>query len=257
VLFFYVIPIRKKVVIRNLSFAFPDKNQSEIKQLALQNYISIAISFLEISLFGNMSKEQVLNLSEKVDFTEVLNSGSEKKGQILLTAHFGNWELGALLVGLNMNKCVTVLAKDQKNKLVAGRLREMRERFGNREVYLGVAVRELYKTLLNGNPIGVVADQRAPKSIGIKVEFFGRETYVFSGFGNLALKLHAPIFILLITRQSDGKYKILFEEISYDNLPDDKDGAIQILTQRYISILEANIRKHPEQWFWMHNIWKH
>jgi KDO2-lipid IV(A) lauroyltransferase len=253
-LFFYLIPIRKKVVLKNLRTAFPEKSSSQLNDLAKKNYISLATSFLEISLLADISKDEIISYSEEIDLKAVKNLDSTP---IFLTAHFGNWELGALLMGINLGKSITVLAKDQKNKLVAKKLQLMRERFGNKEVYLGVAVRELYKSLVNGNPIGVVADQRAPKKSGVNVKFFGQDTYVFSGFGSLALKLKSPIFLVLNTRQRNGKYFFLIEEIPSENLSSNKDEAIKELTQRYMTRLEMHIRQHPEQWFWMHNIWKY
>lgn len=256
-LFFYLIPIRKEVVLKNLRIAFPQNSDNEIKVIAKENYVRFACSFLEIGRFYFSRPDDILDKLEPFDLSVLKELGESGKGIIFLTAHFGNWELGALMMGLVLEKSITVLAKDQKNKLVAQRLRQMREKFGNKEVYLGTAVRELYKSIVNGNPIGIVADQRAPKNSSVKVNFFGCATSVFSGFGNLALKLRPPIFIVLLAHQQSGRYKVYFEEITYDDLPEGKDEGVKELTQRYMTKLESFIRKYPEQWFWMHNIWKH
>ncbi len=256
-LFFYIIPIRKKVVMKNLGIAFPGKSSTELKDIALANYISLAITFLEIALVYYSDKETIASM---VDFCNLDNAKQQlqpnENGTILLTAHFGNWEIGALTFGIWLNRPISVLAKDQKNKFVSKRMRAIREKFGNREILLGVSVRELYKTLKEKGYIGVVGDQRAPKD-SMRVDYFGQKTAVFPGTASLALKLRPPVFIALFRRMESGRYMIELEEISYDNLPDESEAAMAELTQRYMSNLEKYVRLYPEQWFWMHNIWKH
>lgn len=255
--FYYFIPIRKSVVLGNLQIAFPDKSKNEINRIARLNYISFAITFLEIALTYYLKKEDVYKIT---DFQK-LNKIKEKlepgeNGTILLTAHFGNWELGALAFGIWLNKPISVLAKKQKNKFVANRMKAVREKFGNNEVLLGVSVRELYKTLKNRGYIGMVGDQRAPKD-SIRVNYFGMQTPVFPGTASLALKLRPPIFTVLFRRMRNGRYMLEVEEVSYDNLPENSEAAQVELTQRYMNILESYVRENPEQWFWLHNIWKH
>ena len=254
---FYFLPIRKKIVLKNLSIAFPEKTSDEIKTIAFRNYKSFAKTFLEIPLIPGLSRQFILDnmdVSRLVQLKESLKPGTN--GLILLTAHFGNWELGAVAMGLWLNTSISVLAKEQKNVLVSKKMKFIREIYGNKEVLLGASVRELYKTLKNGGTIGVVADQRAPKN-SMRVNFFGRSTAAFPGAASLALKLKPPLFVILFRRLENGKYVAEAEEIDYANLPEKEDSALVELTQRYFNILEKYIRMSPEQWFWMHNIWKH
>ena len=256
-IFFYLIPIRKKIVISNLANAFPEKSKSEIKKIAFNNYLSIGITFMEIMAFREMTGEEILALSEINNFDVVKNVVDSDKGSILLTAHVGNWELGALTMGLSLNKQINVLVKKQRNKLVANWMNEIREKFTNKEVPLGASVRELYKTLINGGIVGIVGDQRGKKEDGVTINFFNRPTVTFQGFAALGIKNKVPIVVVLNRRLPTGKYLFDVEEIKYDNLPDKLSDQLLELNQRYMTILENHIRKAPEQWLWMHNIWKY
>ena len=255
-LFFYLIPVRKDVVKKNLSLAFPHLSDKQIKNLAFENYYSIGISFLEIVAFPYADREEIYSLVVNKN-PELLHSpGFKEKGLILYTAHFGNWELGALYVGMTLDNTLCVLAKKQKNELVADWIKKGREKYGNREILLGSSVRELYKTLKYKGAIGIVGDQRGPRD-GIRINFFGQETSLYTGAAAIALKMNVPIIVAIIARRPDNKYLLNFEEIYYSDFQG-TDGEKEIyITQKYMDILQKNIEKHPEQYFWMHDIWKY
>lgn len=255
--FFNFIPIRKKTVISNLTKAFPEKSKSEIKKIAYNNFVSLSITFMEIMAFQYMDEEQILSLSELNNLELAQSKVNAEKGSILLTAHLGNWELGALTMGLVLKKGINVLVKKQRNRLVADWMSEIREKFNNKEVPLGASIRELFKTLIDGGVIGIVGDQRGRKQDGIVVQFFNQPTVTFQGFSALAIKKRVPIVVVLNIRKPSGKYIFHIEEINYDNLPEKLPDQLQELNQRYMTILENKIREAPEQWLWMHNIWKY
>ena len=256
-IFFYIIPIRKNTVISNLNKAFPEKSKSEIKKIAYNNFVSMGITFMEIMALQQMDEEQVISLSDINNIELAQSKVNTGKGSILLTAHLGNWELGALTMGLVLEKRINVLVKKQRNKLVADWMSEIRERFNNKEIPLGASVRELYKTLISGGVVGIVGDQRGKKEDGIVVQFFNQPTVTFQGFAALAIKNRVPIVVVLNIRKSSGKYVFDIEEIDYENLPESLPDQIVELNQRYMTILENKIREAPEQWLWMHNIWKY
>ena len=256
-IFFYLIPIRKSVVIDNLRKAFPDKSKKEITEIAYKNYLSVGITFMEIMAFQKMSKSEIMDLVD-VENSEIIKPHIvNNKGVILLTAHIANWELGALAMGILLEQPINVLVKKQRNKLVADWMSSVREKFNNKEVPIGVSVRELYKTLISGGIVGIVGDQRGRKEDGIVVNFFNNPTVTFQGFASLGIKNKVPIIVVMGERLLNGKYKIHIEEINYENLPNELPEKIKELNQRYMTILENRIRLNPEQWLWMHKIWKY
>lgn len=104
--------------------------------------------------------------------------------------------------------------------------------------------------------IGMVGDQRGPKD-GMRVKFFNRSTSVFPGTAAMAVKNGSPIFTLFLERIGNVKFRAHVEEIDTTDLPEDDDEKLFKINQQYMSILEKTIRKAPEQWLWMHKIWKH
>ena len=91
----------------------------------------------------------------------------------------------------------------------------------------------------------------------IKLEFFGRKTSVYTGPAVLSLKMDTPIIYGITIRQPDYTYSARIEEISKDNLPENYEEKIKVLSQRMLKYLEDVIREYPEQWLWMHKRWKH
>ncbi len=250
-------PVRKSVVLKNLRTAFPDMQKNQINRLAGKVYASAARTLVEVIFFHKFSDKDVWELIKFENFNVVENKIKERKGVILLTAHFGNWELGALAVGLKLkNIKLNVLVKQQRNPYVSAWLNRMRTRFGNSVVPLGASVRNIYKVLQQKGVVGVVGDQRGPKE-GLRVKFFNRDTAVYPGTAAIALKLNVPIVFAITVRNNDNKYTMYFEELNYDKLQGSQEEKIQQINQKYMQKLEGYIKEYPEQWFWMHNIWKY
>jgi KDO2-lipid IV(A) lauroyltransferase len=254
--FYYLIPIRKDVVLDNLKHAFPELSENKIKQLAYKNYKSFSITLVEILYMPAMNETEI----KKViifENTEILKKHfKDENGIILLSGHFGNWELGAISIGINLKKKIFLVAKPQRNTYVNSWMDNQRTKYTNQIIPLGISVKNVYTALKNKQIIGLAADQRGPED-SIKLEFFGRKTSVYTGPAVLSLKTNSPLIYGLAVRQKDNSYKAAFEEISKENLPDNYDEKVKILSERILKYLEKIIREYPEQWFWMHKRWKH
>lgn len=254
-LFFYFIPIRKKVVIENLQLAFPENDFNTNKKLALKIYNSFAITLVEIMCLPFLNKSQLINAVNCINPELILEKYKEGKGVILLSSHFGNWEFGAISVGIQIKFSLSVVVKPLRNNLVYELMNKGRTKFGNEVVPLGISIRRTYQTLKEKKIVAMVADQRGPVE-GVKVDFFGKQVSIYTGPAALALKTGAPILCGIPIRQKDYKYNMTLVEISQDNLPQEEEKVKEI-SQRYTSYLESVIRQHPEQWLWMHKRWKH
>jgi KDO2-lipid IV(A) lauroyltransferase len=255
-LFYYLIPIRKKTVKENLQKAFPGYSKSRINKIAFGSYKSFCITFVEILYLPAMSKSE---MDLAVNFTAIpmmKAKYNEGKGLIFLGAHFGNWEYIALSVALKLDFPITVIVKTQRNTLVNNWLDDNRIKWGNKIVPLGISIRQVYKELKEKRIIAMVADQRGP-SEGIRINFMGRKTSVFSGPALLALKTGTPIIFGITIRQPDFSYKTAIELINTDDLPDEEELRVVELSQRHASVLEKYIIQYPDQWFWMHKRWKY
>jgi KDO2-lipid IV(A) lauroyltransferase len=255
-LFYRIIPIRKKVVIENLKMAFPEKSESEILKLTKANYLSFAITFSELLILKTTKIEELKAKCTSSNGNEIVEEFKKGNGILLVSAHFGNWEFGALWLNLFWGIGISVLAKKQRNLLLSNWLTSMRNRFGNKEIYTGESFLKIIRALKNKEIVGIVGDQRGRKD-SIRIKFFGRETAVFTGAGGIAAKMNIPMFFGFAKRDEFGNYQTTFYKITCDKQDLSDEEKTKILTQKYFTKLEEVIRENPEQWFWMHNIWKY
>ncbi len=255
-LFFYLIPIRKQTTLENLTRAFPEYSRGRIKHIAFESYRSFAITLIEILYMPNLKTDEIENFIFSDNNESIIKRYKENRGVILLSAHFGNWEAMALSTGLQLKIPLAVVVKAQRNTLVSDWLNRLRTNWGNKIVPLGISIRQIYQTLKEKNIVAMVSDQRGPED-GIRVNLFGRKASIYAGTAVLALKTRSPIFFGVSVRQPDYSYKTHFEEISFEDLPDDDNEKITELSQRHTSLLEKVVREHPEQWLWMHKRWKY
>lgn len=254
--FYYFIPIRKKTVIENLSRAFPDYSEDKINQIAFESYISFTITIAEMFIIPSLSEDEIkaiVTVKNPEFFHQKLN---EQNGMILLSAHFANWELGAISLSLHVKTPFFVVVKNQRNGLVDKWMKDMRSRWLNVVVPLGISIRNIFTIIKEKKVAALVADQRGP-SDGIDVNLFGIPSKAHSGPALLSLKTNAPILYAIGVRNKQNNYDIEFVEISRDNLPENEEDKIRELTQRQFDYLEKFIREYPEQWLWMHKRWKY
>lgn len=254
-IFFYFIPIRKKIVIGNLAIAFPQLNYSQIKRLAFRVYKNAAIFLIELLCLPKIEPQQILDTVLYENQELMHKRYNEGKGVILLSAHFGNWELIPTTMPAKLGLPMSTIVKPLRNPYVDKWMNDFRKKFNGEVVPLGISIRKTYEALKQKKIIGIAADQRGPKE-GVKVKFFGTEIPVYTGPAVLSLKTGAPILFLITVRQKNYKYKIEVKEIDQANLPVNKEERIRELTQRHTSYLEEIIKMYPEQWFWMHKKWK-
>jgi len=246
---FGVFKIRRDVTLENLERAFGDTcDRKEIERIARASYGNIAVTFIEMLVIPRLRKR----IPDMVDLSgiDVLKRCVERgRGLILVSGHFGSWELNGASLGL-AGIATTVVARRQSNPYVDEFVNKYRSSFRMKMITHGAPLKELIKALRNNEIIGLISDQDAGKR-GVFVDFFGHKASTPTGAAQLALKYGAPIVVLMTKRTAPARYKTIFREIEI--LPGD---TVEELTQRYTSVMEEIIRATPEQYFWMHKRWK-
>jgi len=230
---------------RSLGSELPEK---ELKRILRESYVSIGMTFIEMLLIPELSGR----LSEVVDISEisVLRRAFERgKGVMLISGHFGSWELNGASIG-RAGFPLTVVAKRQSNPFVDAWIQHNRESMNMRIIAPGASVKHIIRALKNGEAVGLISDQDAGAR-GIFVNFFGRPASTPRGGAELALKYGLPVVVSMTARTGPGKYRSFFQEIEVL-----ENDTVASLTQRYTAVMEKIIRKHPEQYFWMHRRWK-
>lgn len=253
---YYFIPIRKKTVISNLKIAFPEKSLKEIKKIAKKNFQNIFITFVELMLIPFLKLDEIKSQVWVDNLDLISNKIKNGKGLIILTGHFGNWEILISSIVAYINANYHVLVKPQRNQYITEWLKRTRSIGNTNVIPVGVSVKEIIKALKSGEVVLIAGDQRGPID-GARFNFFNHQTALYTGTASIALKTNCNIILVACVRQPDYKYIIHVEELNFENLPDEIEKRPIELTQRYISFLEKYIRLNPEQYFWMHKIWKY
>jgi KDO2-lipid IV(A) lauroyltransferase len=176
---------------------------------------------------------------------------------VVLSGHYGNWELIAFGMAYLAKIPFTIIVQKQNNIFVDAIINKHRCWFGNRVVPMGLSVREIIKTLHDGGIVAIAPDQSGDKDHGIYIEFFGSVVATHQGPAVFALRSGAPLLMGFMLRQPDGTYEVILEEIPTKDLIGHSDENIRELTRRHLRKLEQHIRQHPDHWLWMHRRWKH
>lgn len=250
------IPIRKKTVLNNLQIAFPQKSKKEIKKICRNNYINITITFLELMLFPYLDIEDVKQQVHFTDLELIKDTLKENKGLILLTGHFGNWELLVLAVSANIKMNYNILVKPQRNIYITDWLKETRHKGNINIIPLGISVKEVFKALKKNEVVGIAGDQRGHAD-SRRYNFFDHPTALYTGPASIALKTSSPVVMVFYQRRKDYKYICHVEKLDTTDLPENYEEQVITLTERYIKTLEKVVAENPEQYFWMHKLWKY
>jgi len=249
-----IVRVRRGVVRQNLAAAFPDKELKERRRIGRQVYRNMSVSLLEILRIPMVENAEDAKELIDIDLSEFIAATKDKgKGGILLSAHFGNWELAGVCIGL-LGLPMTVVAKRLRNTLIDQEINRIRKIRGNDVLYKRQALRDGLRLLKNGGVLTILGDQSDPDMVFV-TDFLGRPASFFQGPAFLALKAQVPVFLIMTRRQPSGKYLMELKEIPTSDLTFSK-ASIQELTLRYIAQLEHYIRIYPEEWFWLHDRWK-
>lgn len=194
-----------------------------------------------------------------VEGIENLKQALEKgKGALLLSAHLGNWELGAVVLSM-LGYPVNIVAWTHKNRSINNLFLKHRTNHGVKAIPLGVALRKVFEVLKNNETVAVLGDiDFIDPTSGIAVEFFGKPTIIPKGPAMFSLKTGAPIVPTFLVREKNqpDKLKLIMEKPIMHEKSDNKQKDLTQLTQKAATALESYIRRYPEQWFMLKPRWK-
>jgi len=243
--FYYIGKERRNITIKNIKAAFPEYSDVKVKEVALESYINISKSFMEVFWIDELS----LNFIGKENIEKALERG---KGVILVSMHFGNWEYGGYMVAKS-GFTLKAVAKRQKNMYINELINKKRETSGMKVIPKGKSFKSIVKVLKDNEVLGLIADQYSNET---RVKFFGIDTAAIEGPARLSEKYGSALIFIYAVREKENTYTLYAsEEIDYADTGDEEEN-IKINTQKIFNEMEKVIRKNPEQWFWQHKRWK-
>ena len=253
----FYISKKRRVAYINLKAALGSQLTPAARWKAVRDHFGfMGQSAVEVMSFKRMERRHH-DLNIKIHglerYEELLRSGH---GGVLITAHFGNWELLQVWSGLRGTP-IHVLTRAQKYPRLNGLINELRESHGSVSISRGAGIRGLVRALREKKMIGVLGDQSAGKTDGIILPFFGRRTTVPIGAFQLAHRTDAFIMPFFIVRTGGPEHEVYSEEVLKDDPSLEPQARIEFQTRQYLKILEDFIRRFPDQWLWENKRWKY
>ncbi len=246
----------RDVAVGNLLRAFPERTDpAEIRVLARAVFENLGQTAVDVARSHRLLRA---GGEEAVPFDgldRLLEARRRGRGVLAITAHLGPWEILPLAATLQFEP-IHVVARPLDNPRLDDLLTALRERGGNRVIRKRDAVSAILQVLRRGETVGILIDQHASENEGVVVPFFGRPASTMSGPALIAMRSRAAVLPVAINREGRGRYRIrIGEEIPLARGGDFKADLVEN-TARFTEAIEALIRQHPEQWFWVHRRWK-
>jgi KDO2-lipid IV(A) lauroyltransferase len=257
---YHLFPYRRSVVLGNFRKVFGDTlSDAQIRRLAhayYAHFVRFAMEYIRVPFMSSERRKTFVRVENKESAIRAYENG---KGVLLLTGHFGNWEvatIGGIRQFPQYRNLFYFVRRAIKPRLLNDFITRRFSRVGLGTLPKSGSLDIVLDLLAHGAIIVYVFDQHANKKDGVVVDFFGHPAGTFKSLAILAMSTGAPVIPASSWREPDGTHVLRFEE----PLPliecEDVNEAIRQNTRSYNAALERMLLCHPEQWIWMHRRWK-
>lgn len=248
----------RRVARVNLRIAFPEMDDREVSRIIRQCYVRMGTSAAEFIQLPRIDREYIRK-HVRIEGVEHLRATEEQLGlgPLILTGHFGNWELSSHAYGIAVAS-VAFIVRPLKNRYLDQIITERRECIGNQVIKKYDSAKEVMRMVRRKTAVGILIDQNVDTHKGILVDLFTKPAYTTDGIARLALALRTRIHSGFLFRDPKRKFHHILR--FSPPLPMDPDAPreeeVIRLTRRCNEELEQAIRRDPAQWFWLHRRWK-
>lgn len=248
----------REVACKNLQHAFPGQYTAQERDKLIQSiYRHFCFLLIEIIHFSRRlhanNWRKYLTMGDSQKLVDRLLSD---RPLLIVTGHFGNWEMAGYALGLLGFKTYAV-ARPLDNRFLDAYLLRFRESTGQKVLAKRGDFDRMQSILDGGGVLATLADQDAGQR-GLFVDFFGRPASTHKAIALLALEHRVPIIVAGTMRIGEPmRYQVLAEDAIFPEEYEGKADAVRAITQRFTSALERIVRRAPEQYFWLHRRWKH
>lgn len=243
----------RNVALRNLELAMPEIPPDERRRLVRDCFRHFGAALCDAVSSTRFDTRDLCERFTLEGWENVEAADGMGKGFFVLSPHLGFWELVPPLIG-TFHRRMNIVMRPADNPYLDRELRELRERFGNGTLPKRGAARRMLETLRDAGIVGILIDQRVQAKEGIEVPFFGRPALTTPVLARLSLRTGAPVLPVALFPEPQGRYRFVAHP---PILPQgDGEAAVTELTRQYLAVAEQDIRRHPEQWLWMHRRWE-
>jgi lauroyl/myristoyl acyltransferase len=246
-------------VVENLRVVLPDADERMLQRLALETYRSYARDVVDFIRSLTRDQEEVRAMFEFATATArpmIDNMLAQGKGILTVAGHFGNWEIGAVMLrafGYPLTVLTMAHAADEANRM----RQAVRDRLGVETLEVRQSMDtalQIRRQLANGRIIAILMDRYVDRD-RVPVTFFGRRAYFLRTPALLGYMTGAPLFPVAIVRKGPGSFRVIPSEPIYVSREGNRDEEVARASQTFATRLEGLIRETPQCWYQFYPYW--
>jgi KDO2-lipid IV(A) lauroyltransferase len=247
-----VLRLRRRVAVRNLRLALGEERDPATVVRGM--YRHLGLSLVEFLRLSRWTPERIAERIRLDEFDRLQRAIASGRGVVVVTAHFGNWDLLACL-SAKLGVPLHVVTRELKGGRTNRAWMQMREEMGLRLHPAIGSAGVLLAALRRGEVVAFVIDQHMPGKLGVPVPFFGRLASTTDAPAVLARRTGAAVHPAFLFREGFERHRLwVGPEIALADGP--REEAATESTRRFSLAVEEAVRAHPEQWIWLHRRWK-
>jgi KDO2-lipid IV(A) lauroyltransferase len=243
-------------LLQNFAVMFPDRDPADLRDLALRTYRSYARDVIDFMRSLKMTPKETRRLVSRLETRALEQAMAEGRGAIVLSAHFGNWELGGVLLSRLTPYTLSVVVRAEPSRAV-GRLRlDMRAALGvdtieiRQQVDTALRIR---RRLQNNEVVAMLLDRHLSKDY-VEVSFFGRPTRFLRSPAMLAALAGAPLVPCFVYRDDAG-VAVECGPLIRVSATGSSDANVREAIQTVATAIEQHGRRYPHYWYQFYPVW--
>jgi Kdo2-lipid IVA lauroyltransferase/acyltransferase len=250
---FSITGYRRKVVMDNLRYSFPDKTEAEIKAICKSYFKYLCDLTLETLKTLTMTEQESKERCVFHNPEWLVKLCEDKKSIVIVMGHYGNWEWAGPSLSLATKYQLVVIYRPLSNPYFEKMMVGMRTKFGTKITPVNQTLRDMVANRGKVTATAFIADQYPASGNAYWTNFLQQETGFFTGPEKLSSKFDYPVVYIQIKRVRRGYYEVI-PELLFANPKVTNEGEI---TETFVRKLEQDIMQAPSTWLWSHRRWKH
>lgn len=246
----------RRVGERNLALAMPELSKAGRGRILRHLFRNLGWQLVEFCRMRRFTRENTRGWIRTEGLEHFLAAEARGKGVLVLTGHFGAWELSSFYHSL-MGHPMGMVIRRLDNRLLDEYVNAIRCLHGNRVLHKDDFARGLLTAMRTGQTVGILMDTNMTPPQGVFAKFFGIEACTAAGLARVALKTGAAVLPgFCVWEEAEQQYVLHFGPQLAVGRTGDHEADILTLTGQCNDVLEAWIRRYPDQWLWIHRRWK-